>query len=122
MRLRDVVLVLSACMFPVGCGQSITGVQGWSGPETTVHVDRSGAEVTLRCPTGGWRVTIDRVTRTTDTATLYLTAHRPTNIVTQQITPVQVHWAAGAGASPTCVQAMIRIDEGRWLPAAESCR
>jgi len=122
MTLRIALIVLTAFMVSACKQQAVSGVHGWSGPQTTVHVDRSGAEITLLCPTEGWRMTIDRVTRSNDTASLYLTAHRPTDIVAQRITPIHLHWAVKSGLAPTCVEAMIRIDDGRWLPAAEGCR
>lgn len=122
MNLHWVFIVMATSMLVACQRETISGVQGWAGPETTVQVNRSGAQVTMQCPTGGWRLTIDRVEQTETTATLYMTAYRPKHIVTQRISPVHVHWAAETGAPPDCVQAMIRFDRERWLPVAEGCR
>jgi hypothetical protein len=120
------VLLITALTLLVGLLASckterITAVHGWIGPEASVHVDRSGAVVTLQCPTAGWTINLDRATRTSTTATLYLTLSKPTGIVAQAITPIHLTWNAN-GEAPTCVQAMIRADDKQWLPAAEGCR
>ncbi len=122
MNLRWMFIAMTTCMLGACQSQTISGTEGWSGPQTTVQVNRSGAQVTMQCPTGGWRLTIDRVEQTATTATLYMTAHRPKQLVTQRVSPVHVHWAADTGAVPNCVQAMIRFGRERWLPAAEDCR
>lgn len=116
------VLAMSLILLAVGCAPKVSSVHGWDGPETSVLVDRSGAEITLLCPTGGWIVTIDEAKQDGDTAQVYLSARKPTGIVTQAITPVRVHWKAEQAPSPACVQALIRIDQGEWVPAAQGCR
>ncbi|MCH2137134.1 MAG: protease complex subunit PrcB family protein [Phycisphaerales bacterium] len=104
------------------CAPKVSSVHGWSGPETSVVVDRSGAQITLMCPTGGWEISIDRVERSGETARVYLTALRPEGMVTQAFTPRHVDWKPESGPAPQCVQALIRLDTAQWLPAAEACR
>ena len=114
---------VAALATAVGSGcQSISTVHGWDGPQLEVTVDRSGGELVMLAPTGGWTLTIDRANETPAGVTLWVTAHRPEGIVSQAFTRVRARWTPDSGPGPNCIEARVRINQGMYVPAAEGCR